>query len=71
MYIMFKGLVMAKGESGRVVLEIDSDLKRQLYAVLALEGKTLKQWFIEESSLYVEKKLREELNNIKVKKHEI
>ena len=68
---MFKGLVMAKGESGRVVLEIDSDLKRQLYAVLALEGKTLKQWFIEESSLYVEKKLREELNNIKVKKHEI
>lgn len=37
---------MAIGESGRIVLEIDPELKRRLYATLALENKTLKEWFI-------------------------
>ena len=37
---------MARGESGRIVLEIDPDLKRQLYSALARENKTLKDWFI-------------------------
>jgi len=37
---------MAVGESGRIVLEIDPELKRKLYSVLALENKTLKDWFI-------------------------
>lgn len=54
---------MAKGDSGRVVLEIDPDLKRKLYAVLALEQKTLKEWFIESSSSYVKKRLKAELDS--------
>ena len=37
---------MAIGESGRIVLEIDPELKRMLYSALALENKTLKEWFI-------------------------
>ena len=37
---------MAIGESGRIVLEIDTELKRKLYSMLALENKTLKDWFI-------------------------
>lgn len=37
---------MAIGESGRIVLEIDPELKRKLYSMLALENKTLKDWFI-------------------------
>lgn len=37
---------MAIGESGRIVLEIDPELKRRLYATLVLENKTLKEWFI-------------------------
>lgn len=37
---------MAIGESGRIVLEIDPELKRKLYSTLALESKTLKEWFI-------------------------
>ena len=37
---------MAIGESGRIVLEIDPKLKRRLYSTLALENKTLKEWFI-------------------------
>ena len=37
---------MARGESGRIVLEIDPELKRQLYSALARENMTLKDWFI-------------------------
>lgn len=37
---------MAIGESGRIVLEIDPELKRRLYSTLALENKTLKEWFV-------------------------
>ncbi|WP_421195642.1 hypothetical protein [Aeromonas jandaei] len=54
---------MPKSESGRLVLEIDPDLKRKLYAVLALEQKTLKEWFIESSSSYVKERLKAELDS--------
>lgn len=37
---------MAIGTSGRIVLEVDPELKRRLYSALALENKTLKEWFI-------------------------
>ena len=37
---------MAIGISGRIVLEVDPELKRRLYSTLALENKTLKEWFI-------------------------
>lgn len=37
---------MAIGGSGRIVLEIDPELKRRLYSMLALENKTLKEWFV-------------------------
>lgn len=36
---------MARGSSGRVVVEIDPQLKRRLYAALAAESLTLKDWF--------------------------
>ena len=38
---------MSIGNSGRIVIEIEPGLKRQLYAVLRLEGKNLKSWFLE------------------------
>ena len=41
---------MARGESGRVVIEIDPLMKRELYSALSLSGKTLKDWFIERAS---------------------
>ncbi|PWY43138.1 hypothetical protein DK459_25945 [Achromobacter sp. RW408] len=37
---------MAIGESGRIVLEIEPNLKKRFYACLALEQITLKDWFI-------------------------
>jgi hypothetical protein len=40
---------MARGKSGRVVLEIDPELKRQLYASLENRQETMKEWFIKEA----------------------
>jgi len=37
---------MAIGDSGRIVLEIEPELKKKFYACLALEQITLKNWFI-------------------------
>lgn len=37
---------MAVGKSGRIVLEVEPELKQRLYSALALENKTLKEWFI-------------------------
>jgi DNA (cytosine-5)-methyltransferase 1 len=34
------------GESGRIVVDVDPELKRQLYSALALSGSTLKEWFM-------------------------
>jgi len=41
-----RGIFMSRGASGRIVIEIDPAVKQRLYSVLALEGKTLKQWFL-------------------------
>ena len=44
---------MSIGNSGRLVLEIDPEMKRSLYAVLARDGLTLKAWFTKEASEYI------------------
>ena len=43
---------MARGESGRIVIEVDPTLKRELYAALSLSGSTLKDWFIRSAETY-------------------
>lgn len=45
---------MAKGDSGRIVIEVDRQLKRQLYSALASDGSTLKAWFMGAASSYLE-----------------
>ena len=37
---------MAKGNSGRIVIEIEPELKRELYSALGDERLNLKQWFL-------------------------
>jgi hypothetical protein len=37
---------MARGESGRIVIEVEPEVKRRLYSALALTGSTLKDWFV-------------------------
>ena len=41
---------MARGKSGRVVVEIDPKLKLELYTALTSRGLTLKDWFISEAT---------------------
>lgn len=43
---------MAQGKSGRVVIEVDPALKRELYAALAKSGSTLKDWFVRSAEDY-------------------
>lgn len=59
---------MAKGASGRIVLEIDPQLKRQLYHALALEDSTLKDWFLENVSEFLADREQPRLPNIPGKK---
>jgi hypothetical protein len=44
---------MPIGDSGRVVIEVEPYLKRQLYSALAADGSTLKAWFIETANTYL------------------
>ncbi len=37
---------MAKGSSGRIVIEIDPSFKGELYMELEKEGLKMKEWFI-------------------------
>lgn len=46
-------VAMARGESGRIVVEVEPDLKAALYVALAKEGLTLKAWFIREAEGFV------------------
>ncbi|QGA58495.1 MULTISPECIES: hypothetical protein [unclassified Brucella] len=47
---------MSKGDSGRIVIEVEPMLKRQLYSTLAMESSTLKDWFIQCAENYVRNK---------------
>ena len=40
---------MARGKSGRIVIEIDPKLKRRLYATLEYKQETMKEWFVKEA----------------------
>jgi hypothetical protein len=41
------------GSSGRIVVEIPPETKRELYAVLSSNGETLKDWFLRCADQYV------------------
>lgn len=44
--------VIQKGNSGKIVVNIESDLKRRLYAALSISGITLKDWFRKSAAAY-------------------
>lgn len=44
---------MSVGLSGRVVIEMDPELKKALHAALAARGLTLKQWFVLQAEEYL------------------
>jgi hypothetical protein len=44
---------MARGQSGRLVIEVDPALKRDLHSALAADGLTLKDWFLRRVAEYI------------------
>lgn len=44
---------MSIGSSGRIVIEVEPGLKRELYAALARDGSTLKEWFLRSAQIYL------------------
>lgn len=52
---------MPRGKSGRVVLEIDPEFKRDLYFALETEGLTLKDWFLRTADGYVRERMQQSL----------
>lgn len=44
--------MIQKGTSGKIVVNIEPDLKRRLYAALSLSGSTLKDWFRKSAAAY-------------------
>jgi len=44
---------MARGKSGRIVIEVDPKLKKDLYLALEKKGLTLKDWFIMQAETYI------------------
>lgn len=44
---------MARGDSGRIVLEIDPSEKKELYEALTKDGMTLKDWFLRHATNYL------------------
>lgn len=44
---------MARGKSGRIVIETDPKLKSDLYKVLAKNELTLKDWFLKHAEEFI------------------
>ena len=44
---------MSIGTSGRIVIEVETDIKRELYSALSREGLTLKDWFLKSAQSYI------------------
>ena len=45
---------MARGPSGRIIVEMEPSLKRALHARLVAEGRSLKDWFLECAESYLD-----------------
>ena len=44
---------MSIGNSGRIVIEIEPDLKQELHKALRQEGLNLKAWFLENAEKFL------------------
>lgn len=52
---------MARGKSGRIVLEVDPEEKQDLYNALEKEGLTLKDWFLGQARHYLQTRNQTEM----------
>lgn len=44
---------MSVGPSGRIVVEVEPELKRELHSALVKNGQTLKDWFVKRAEEYL------------------
>jgi hypothetical protein len=44
---------VAKGSSGRLVIEIDPSIKKELYERLGEKGLSMKEWFLINANTYL------------------
>ena len=61
-YVTLQG--MARGPSGRLVIEVDPLLKCDLHAALAADGVTLKDWFLQRTTAYIQERRQPSLPGI-------
>ena len=52
---------MAIGKSGKVLIEIDTELKQELYGALRRDGLTMKDWFLRNAKDYLATRAQPEL----------
>jgi hypothetical protein len=45
---------MARGSSGRIVIEVEPEFKKRLYRALAMHDCTLKDWFLQNACRFCE-----------------
>lgn len=52
---------MARGQSGRIVIEVDPTFKLELYVALARSNSTLKDWFVDAAARFCETQAQPDL----------
>lgn len=59
-------IILARGKSGRIVLEVDPALKRKLYLALELNQITLKDWFLKYAGIYINENPSRKLSELQL-----
>lgn len=61
--------LMARGPSGRFVIDLDPETKRALHGALAADGLTLKDWFRKQVATYLADRVQPSLPGLALKSH--
>ncbi len=61
---------MARGPSGRIVIEVDPAFKRDLHSALAADGLSLKDWFIQRARQFMDDRSQPTLPGIVYPSHQ-
>jgi len=56
---------MAKGNSGRIVIEVEPEFKQELYDVLEKENLKLKHWFIANAQFFLKNRSQMSLDFVR------
>jgi len=62
---------MAKGNSGRIVIEIDPSFKDELYTALKKEELNMKEWFLTSAEEFLKNRSQMKLNLVTDKQEAI